>query len=293
MKPFVKWAGGKGQLLGDIRRRYPQDLGTKFTKYCEPFVGGGAVLFDVLSYDFDRIYISDTNRELINTYSTIKNNLTALTDVLATLQTEFHPIDTDGRKTYYYARRDEFNDLKINVDATTNIRKAALFIFLNRTCFNGLFRVNAKGLYNVPMGAYKMPLICDEGNLRELSQALQSVEIHWGDYRNSLEFIDDKTFVYIDPPYRPLTATANFTAYNETPFDDSEQIALARFVDDISGRGAKVVVSNSDPKNSDSDDEFFDDLYGAFTIDRVSAKRMINCNGENRGNISELLICNW
>lgn len=292
LKPFVKWAGGKSQLLGDIRRRYPDGLGANFTKYCEPFVGGGAVLLDVISLGFDSVYISDTNRELINTYSAIKNNVSALIDVLATLQAHFWPLDTEQRKIYYYARRDEFNDLKINGDATTNTRKAALFVFLNRTCFNGLFRVNSKGLYNVPMGAYKKPLICDDGNLRELNHALQNVEIHWGDYRDSLGFINNKTFVYIDPPYRPLTATASFTAYNETPFDDSEQVALAQFVESISERGAKVVISNSDPKNSDVSDEFFDELYGTFTIDRVSAKRMINCNGESRGNISELLISN-
>ena len=166
-------------------------------------------------------------------------------------------------------------------------------IFLNKTCFNGLCRVNKKGLFNVPMGAYKNPLICDEKNLRAVSEKLQNVKIVCGDYRKSAEFIDEHTFVYFDPPYRPLTETASFTAYTENLFNDEEQIELAEFVESMHKKGAKVVVSNSDPKNSNTEDDFFDKIYSAHKIKRVEATRMINCNSEARGKIKELLISNF
>jgi DNA adenine methylase len=153
--------------------------------------------------------------------------------------------------------------------------------------------VNKKGLFNVPMGAYKKPMICDKDNLTAISGLLKNVTIRCGDYKECLEFIDERTFVYIDPPYRPLTATASFTSYAEADFNDKEQRELGAFVDGITAKKAKVVISNSDPKNSDEDDTFFDDLYGQYNILRVTAKRMINCNGESRGNVSELLISNY
>jgi len=166
-------------------------------------------------------------------------------------------------------------------------------IFLNKTCFNGLYRVNKKGLFNVPMGAYKNPMICDEKNLRAVSEKLHRVTIVCGDYRESANFIDENTFVYFDPPYRPITDTASFTAYTENLFNDEEQIELARFVDDVDRKGAKIVISNSDPKNSNTDDDFFDNIYSAHKIKLVEATRMINCNSESRGKIKDLLISNF
>ena len=160
------------------------------------------------------------------------------------MQSEFVPMDKELRKTYYMAKRERFNDLKVNGNESVNIEKAALMIFLNKTCFNGLFRVNRKGLFNVPMGSYKNPLICDELNLRAVSDKLQNVEIICGDYRKSSDFIDENTFVYFDPPYRPITDTASFTAYTENLFDDEDQIKLAQFVDDMHRKGAKIVISN-------------------------------------------------
>ena len=293
VKPFLKWAGGKSQLLKEIEQYYPFD-NTKITKYAEPFVGGGAVLFDVLSkYDLEEVYISDINKELINTYQNIRDDIDELVDSLSIMQNEFIPLDTDNRKKYYLTKRERSNFLKVNGDETINIEKAALMIFLNKTCFNGLFRVNKKGFFNVPMGAYKNPLICDEKNLRAISKKLQNVKIVCGDYRKSAEFIDRNTFVYFDPPYRPLTETASFTAYTENLFCDSEQIELAEFVDRMNQRGAKVVVSNSDPKNSNVDDDFFDNIYSMHKIKRVEATRMINCNSAARGKINELLISNF
>ena len=242
VKPFLKWAGGKGQLLSEIEKYYPFENG-EITKYAEPFVGGGAVLFDILSkYDLEAIYISDINAELINTYRIIRDDIEELIDMLMVMQSEFVPISTEDRKAYYLAKREWFNDLKVNGNENINIEKAALMIFLNKTCFNGLFRVNKKGLFNVPMGAYKNPMICDEENLRAVSEKLQNVRIVCGDYRESAGFIDENTFVYFDPPYRPITNTASFTAYTESLFNDEEQIELARFVNDMHRKGAKVVV---------------------------------------------------
>ena len=293
VKPFLKWAGGKGQLLKEIERYYPFNSG-EITKYAEPFVGGGAVLFDILNkHNLDEVYISDINAELINTYRIIRDDIDTLIEMLHAMQNDFVTLDTDNRKAYYMQKRERFNDLKVNGNENVNIEKAALMIFLNKTCFNGLFRVNKKGLFNVPMGSYKKPLICDETNLRAVSEKLQKVAIVCGDYRGSADFIDENTFVYFDPPYRPITDTASFTAYTENLFDDEKQIELAKFVDEMNKKGAKIVVSNSDPKNSNTEDDFFDNIYSSHKIKRVEAKRMINCNSEARGKIKELLISNF
>jgi len=293
VKPFLKWAGGKGQLLKEIEQYYPFTK-EKITKYAEPFVGGGAVLFDILSkYDLQEVYISDINAELINTYRIIRDDVDTLIKMLYAMQNEFIPLDIDSRKIYYNEKRERFNDLKVNGNENINTQKAALMIFLNKTCFNGLFRVNKKGLFNVPMGAYKNPMICDEKNLRAVSEKLQKVTIVCGDYREAASFIDENTFVYFDPPYRPITDTASFTAYTENLFNDEEQIELARFVDGMHKKGAKILISNSDPKNSNIEDDFFDNIYSAHNIKRVEATRMINCNSEARGKIKELLISNF
>ncbi len=292
VKPFLKWAGGKGQLLKEIEKYYPFD--SKITKYAEPFVGGGAVLFDILAkYDLSEIYISDSSIELINTYRVIRENVDFLINTLVTLQDEFIPLDTDNRKAYYIKKRERFNHLKINGNECENIEKAALMIFLNKTCFNGLFRVNKKGFFNVPMGSYKNPTICDEKNLRAVSDKLQKVKIVCGDYRESAYFIDENTFVYLDPPYRPITNTASFTAYTENVFDDQEHLELSIFFNEMHKKGARLLISNSDPKNSNSEDDFFDEIYSVYNIKRVEATRMINCQATARGKIKELLISNF
>ncbi len=294
MKPFIKWAGGKTQLLPEIRKKYPSELGDTINKYCEPFIGGGAVLFDILAqYELEEILINDINKELINTYSQIKINLEYLLDELCNMQNLFWSMDTEERKIYYYNKRDRFNLLKLSLDEKVNIEKAGLFIFLNKTCFNGLFRVNKKGLFNVPMGAYKNPLICDDKNLAKVSKALKNVTIITGDYKGTSSFIDQNTFVYIDPPYRPISETASFTSYAETDFNDQEQILLGKFVDMTTYKGARVVLSNSDPKNNNTNDNFFDELYERYDISRVNARRMINSNAKSRGDIKELLISNF
>ena len=260
-KPFIKWVGGKGQLLSEINKLYPVELGKNINKYAEIFLGGGAVLFDILSkYKLDEVYISDKNLELINTYKSIRDNVDILIKSLKEMEEQYIPLNNEDRKIYYYEKREEYNSLKINSEVN-NIEKAILFIFLNKTCFNGLYRVNKKGKFNVPMGAYKKPKICDEENLKNVSLTLRNVKIVYADYRESEKFIDDKTFVYIDPPYRPLNITSSFTSYTENDFNDKEQIELAEYINVLNKKGAKIVISNSDPKNNDIDDNFFDKLY--------------------------------
>jgi len=290
-KPFVKWAGGKGQLLSEIRKKYPASLGKRITKYAEPFIGGGAVLFDVLShYTPEEVYISDINQELIHTYISIRDTVDELVCVLCGFEDEYLSSNDDERKIIYYKKRDRFNELKLS--GGKSLELAALFIFLNHTCFNGLYRVNSKGGFNVPQGSYKNPCICDTANLMAVSQKLQVITIVCGDYRRSSDFIDGKTFVYFDPPYRPLSTTANFTAYAQDGFCDIAQAELASFIDEMSDRGAHIVASNSDPKNIDEQDNFFDTLYAAHNISRIQASRAINSNGAKRGKVRELLIAN-
>ena len=292
-KPFIKWVGGKGQLLSEINKLYPVELGKNINKYAEIFLGGGAVLFDILSkYKLDEVYISDKNLELINTYKSIRDNVDILIKSLKEMEEQYIPLNNEDRKIYYYEKREEYNSLKINSEMN-NIEKAILFIFLNKTCFNGLYRVNKKGKFNVPMGAYKKPKICDEENLKNVSLTLRNVKIVYADYRKSEKFIDGKTFVYIDPPYRPLNITSSFTSYTENDFNDKEQIELAEYINVLNKKGAKIVISNSDPKNNDIDDNFFDKLYKNYNINRVKATRMLNSNASLRGAINELLITNY
>jgi DNA adenine methylase len=289
VKPFLKWAGGKSQILDEIRRRYPSGLGTTITKYAEPFIGGGAVLFDVLSrYKMKEVYISDVNQELIQAYIAIRDNAAELVDSLKSLESEYLSASDDTRKVIYYALRDRFNVLKSVGNESVEI--ATLFIFLNRTCFNGLYRVNSHGAFNVPQGKYKRPAICDERNLHKVSEKLQGITIVCADYKDSSGFIDSNTFAYFDPPYRPLTTTSSFTSYAENGFGDKEQAELAAFINEISKRGAYIIASNSDPKNANEHDNFFDRLYSQHKIIRINATRAINSNGSSRGEISELLI---
>lgn len=190
-----------------------------------------------------------------------------------------------------WAVESRFNTLKQAEE--TNVEIAALFVFLNRTCFNGLYRVNSKGGFNVPVGRYAKPTICDEDNLRAVSQILQGVRIVHGDYREARDFIDAQTLVYFDPPYRPLSLTSSFTSYAQDNFDDRQQAELARFVDEMREKGAAIIASNSDPRNTNASDDFFDRLYAKHQIHHITATRMINSDGNGRGKISELLISSY
>lgn len=289
-KPFVKWAGGKGQLISVISNKLPMELKqNKIKKYIEPFVGGGAVLFYLLeNYTFDEVIINDINEDLTNVYRIVKNDVKSLINELRKISDEYLPLDDDDRKEYYYEVRKKFNSNLLD-----ELKKAAYFIFLNRTCYNGLYRVNKKGEFNVPHGKYKSPLILDKENLLNVSKVLQSVQILNGDFENIEKYVDESTFVYFDPPYRPLNTTSSFTSYQKYSFNDNEQIRLAKLYYRLHEKGAKLMLSNSDPKNVDENDNFFDDLYKDFNIFRVDAKRNINSKGNGRGKIKELLVINY
>jgi len=292
-RPFVKWAGGKGQLLDTFKKYYPAKLiDGCVKKYIEPFVGGGAVLFDILqNYSIiDEAYIFDINSDLINAYKVIKDYVDDLIEKLIAMEEKYLKADVEVRKKMYYDMRELYN--KGNC-AKIDINRAAQFIFLNRTCFNGLFRVNKSGYFNVPMGDYKNPTICDKENLYAVNNLLQRVNIMVGDYRESLQYIDKNSFVYFDPPYRPLNITSSFTSYSKFDFTDEDQICLAQFFSEANLTGALLMLSNSDPKNVNPDDNFFDKLYEKFYIHRIYAKRAINSKSEGRGNISEILVTNY
>lgn len=290
-KPFIKWAGGKSQLLHEIRKYYPFD--EKINRYCEPFVGAGAVLFDVLNnFDLKEVYISDINKEAINSYKVIRDDVENLIELLEEFQNEYKDLTHEERKVIYYKNREEFNRLKV-LKNNDSLKRAALFIFLNKTGFNGLYRENMRGLFNVPIGSYKNPKILDEDNLLNVNKKLKNVEIIHGDFKKSADFIDKNTFVYFDPPYRPINSTSNFTSYSKDSFNDENQIELAEFFKKMDKKSAHLLLSNSDPKNYDLNDDFFDDLYKGFNIKRVVAKRFINSDKNNRGFVYELLINNY
>ena len=292
IKPFLKWAGGKGQLLNKIRPLYPQGLGNHINKYIEPFIGGGAVFFDIISsYKLDKYIINDINKELINTYKAIQQDIHSLLEYLSKITSYYKKLLTEERNLFYYDIRNKYNSIVLN--SCINVEKAALFIFLNKTCFNGLYRVNRNNQFNVPAGKYKDPAIYDKENLLNISQILQKVEILWGDFATTNNYIDNNTFIYIDPPYRPLTKTSSFTNYSTYIFDDKEQIRLSSFINDIDKKGAYILSSNSDPKNTSENDLFFDELYSSKKIIRIEATRAINSNPLKRGKINELLISNY
>lgn len=293
VKPFVKWAGGKNSLIPQLTKYYPLELknGT-IERYIEPFVGGGAVLIDILQkYEVKEAYAFDINKDLINCYNVIKTNVENLIQELDKKEKEFLILDNDARQQYFYNIRTEYNSYTLDEDI--NVKRASEFIFLNRTCFNGLYRVNKEGKFNVPCGKYKNPTICDSKNLRNLSKLIKNVTFEYGDYKKSESFVNENTFVYFDPPYRPLSITSGFTSYTKEDFNDDNQKELANYFYKLDLKNAKLMLSNSNPKNVNKDDNFFENIYKGFVINEVSAKRMINANAKGRGEISELLITNY
>lgn len=293
-QPFIKWAGGKGQLLSTFREFYPQSLTTgKIRRYVEPFVGGGAVLFDVLqSFPVERAVIIDINKDLINTYKAVRDHVDCLIGLLQDIEVKYLAQDMKTRKKMYYAVRKEYNSKRVRADQV-DVEKASQFIFLNKTCFNGLYRVNKSGGFNVPFGDHKNPTICDIKNLTAAAALLKNVEILHGDFRKASCYADSETFVYFDPPYRPLNATSSFTSYSKQDFTDDDQIALAEFYRQMDDAEALLMLSNSDPHNVDPLDDFFDELYKDFNIHRIQAKRAISSKGDSRGPLSEILVTNY
>ena len=298
-KPFLKWAGGKSQLIKDYFYFYPEELiQGKVKRYIEPFVGSGAVLFDILQkFDIEEAIIIDNNPELMITYEAIQKAVNPLIEYLSELEEKYLNLDISGRKEFYYQVRSNFNNQLDTFDFNNfdenTIKRASQLIFLNRTCFNGLFRVNKSGKFNVPMGNYRTPTICHTKNLLAVSEALQRVQIHQGNYQISKKFVDNETFIYFDPPYRPLNKTSSFTSYCKSSFTDEEQIELGNFFRKLNEKEALLMLSNSDPRNTNKDDSFFDELFKGFSINNVMARRAINSDASKRGTVSELVITNY
>lgn len=299
-KPFLKWAGGKKQLLMEFNERLPNHLKENGTinRYIEPFVGGGAMFFYLKKhYVVKESIILDINRELVMAYQVIKNDHKPLISLLEDIEKDHLEMDEEGRKNNYYKIRDVYNG-EINGFDFINyndewIIRTSYLIFMNKTCFNGLFRQNKKGEFNVPFGLYKNPKICDSNNIDLVNTALKNTEIICSDFKDSEMHIKQGTFVYLDPPYRPLTTTSNFTNYSKDGFNDFDQVDLASFFKRLDKIGAYLMLSNSDPKNEDKKDNFFDKLYTGYKIDRVKAKRNINRNAAGRGIINELIVRNY
>jgi DNA adenine methylase len=267
-KPFLKWVGGKTQLLPEITARIPDH----FSRYFEPFLGGGALFFHLVPEDSILI---DINEELTNTYRVIKDKIEEL---IADLKQHIY------EKEYYYHIRniDRTNEYK----SWSDVRRASRLIYLNKTCFNGLYRVNSKGEFNTPMGRYKNPKIVDEANLRACSKALQKVQIITGSFLEVEEKITSSDFVYFDPPYAPLNATSNFTGYSQDGFDQKMQLSLRDLCDRLNAQGVRFIVSNSSAP-------LILDLYSNYKIEFVYANRAINSQGDKRGKITEAIITNY
>ncbi len=299
-RPFLKWAGGKTQLLLELEKRLPESvLENKVIKrYVEPFVGGGAMFFFLkYNYQLNDSILLDINPELIMSYKVIQRDHIKLIDILRDLEDKHLKKSEDDRKKNYYSIRDDYNQQIHHIDLKEFgkewIERAAYMIFLNKTCFNGLFRLNSSGEFNVPFGRYKNPTICDEANLHSVHKALEKTELLCADFVHAQEFIEEDSLVYLDPPYRPLNSTSHFTGYSCEGFNDEDQKKLAEFYTKMDNKGAYLILSNSDPKNHDVKDNFFDKLYERYNIQRVLAKRNINSKTSGRGEIKELIIRNY
>ncbi len=295
VKPFIKWVGGKTQLMSEINNRLPDNINS-IDKYVELFLGGGSVLFNMINnYNFKEIHVNDINPNLMNVYLIIKHKVEDIINWLRVIDAEYKQLTIEQRNTYYYIKRERYNELcKLDLSLDIiNIERAAIFIFLNKTCFNGLYRVNKQGFFNTPSGKYTNPVIVDEQLLRNVSVKLQSITMYCYNYTKLLDLIDNNTFVYIDPPYRPISIKSQSSIYNETYFSDETQIELATFLKMITNKGAKFMLSNSDPKNTNINDNFFDELYSDYKIERVYANRNINSDGTGRGKVTELLVTNY
>ncbi len=297
--PFVKWVGGKTKLIPQLSSVIDGiNKSHLVLNYIEPFIGGGALYFYLYSTGKIRhAVINDVNEDLILCYKTVRQFVRPLIHELSRYEQEYLAADIESREVMFYKVREEYNQQKEDFDyISPNIHnwvaRASKFIFLNKTCFNGLYRQNSKGCFNVPFGRYATPRICDQTNLVACSVALQHANILCGDFETTESLIDNNSLVYLDPPYKPLNKTSSFTKYHKGDFNDLDQIRLAEYYRRIDKRGARIILSNSDPKSVDDDNDFFDELYHDYEISRVSVSRTISAASSSRGKVQELIIKN-
>lgn len=294
-KPFLKWAGGKGQLLSQLDEHLPDDLQGQAFTYIEPFVGGGAMLFHMLRKfpNITRAVINDINPHLVTAYRVIKEQPDELIRRLSALEQDFFlQADEEAKKVFFLHVRNIFNETELD-----DVDRTKYLMFLNRTCFNGLYRVNAKGKFNVPFGRYLHPTICNADTILADSEVLNRahVTILNGDFEQTADKMGEGlNFFYFDPPYRPLNATSSFNSYAKEDFNDDEQIRLRDFCVRLNGHdNVKWMLSNADCSAKNAEDTFFEDIYANFHIHRVYASRAINANPSKRGKLTELLIKNY
>ena len=290
--PFLKWFGGKQRLLPSIRSYYPFD-NINYYKYVEPFVGGGAVLFDILNtYKLKEIYISDRNPQLINCYLTIRDNVTTLIDMLTCLSSKYSHMSVQERKQFYYKQRDYFNSLIEHHVSEMSTEMAATMIFLNKTCFNGLYRVNSYGHFNSPAGTGKDTNLFDKDNLLQISKLLQDVNIAYADYKDSIKYIDEHTFVYLDPPYVPVSKTSNFTSYTSGGFSVVDTIEFIQYANYIDDAGARCLISNSTEFLQVSNSSLFEPLHNSYSVEYVTIRRNMASDMDKRHDVQEILLSN-
>lgn len=294
-KPFLKWAGGKGQLLSQLNELLPTGIYERDFTYIEPFVGGGAMLFHMLQKfpNIRRVVVNDINPYLVTAYRIIKDNPNELIERLSVLEHQYFLLeDEEAKKAFFLESREIFNE-----ETLDDVDRVKYLLFLNRTCFNGLYRVNAKGKFNVPFGRNLHPTICNSETIKADSAALNRVDIIIlnGDFEQTMDHIGNGyNFFYFDPPYRPLNATSSFNSYAKEEFNDDEQIRLRNFCAMLNDHhNIEWMLSNSDCSAKNPEDTFFEDIYANFNINRVFASRAINANPTKRGKLSELLICNY
>lgn len=274
-RPFLKWVGGKARLLPVISEYYP----TTYEKYYEPFVGGGAMFF---SLQPKTAHINDLNLVLISAYKHIRDDVDKLVESLRELENLYYALPSlEEKKLFYLDKRTEFNTLPHE-----SFDKTVLLIFLNKTCFNGMYRENSKGGFNVPFGQHERPTICDEENLRNISASLQHTVITHSSYEKAVATAEKGDFIYFDPPYHPLNTTSSFTSYQAGGFTEQDQIKLRDEFKRLSDLGCKVMLSNSDAP-------LINELYKDFKIHKIYAARSINSNGAKRGKILEVLVTNY
>ena len=292
VKPFIKWVGGKSQLIEQLDAQLPADFDNlEDVTYIEPFVGGGAMLFYMLQHypNINHAIINDINPDLTTCYLTVRDNPKELIASLQDIENTYLSLNTEeARKEFFMVVRNRYNEK--NLDPIENTTK---FFFLNKTCFNGLYRVNKKGLFNVPFGRYSNPTICNHETILKDSELLQRVEILNGDFEETFKYAQGNTLFYFDPPYRPLSDTSSFNNYAKEAFNDDAQIRLKKYCDRINDAGFKFMLSNSDGKSVNGEDNFFDVLYAAYQIERVLASRSINSNPNKRGELTEILVRNY
>lgn len=308
-RPFLKWAGGKGQLLPALSGYFPKALADgSISEYYEPFLGGGALFFHVMqSFPLRNAFLMDANEEIVLLYKVVQRDVGALVGRLEQMERDYRKLAPEKRQDRFLKVRAALNRARTGIDFRRYsneawVERAAQLLFLNKTCYNGLFRVNREGGFNTPFGRYANPTIADGENLRAASALLARARIRLGDF-GDLGALDARpgglikagSFIYYDPPYRPISRTSSFTAYSRLAFGDAEQERLARMFRALDRKGVYQMLSNSDPKNSDPSDEFFETAYSRYrdTFWRVPAARSINSVGKGRGRINEIVITNY